>query len=53
MPVLWSGSQWYDHFGPSCLAGIGTTTEPGCMNSIGEDLKANGRLNIGKGNKWT
>lgn len=53
MRVLLFGPQWYDLFGSSCLAGIGTTTEPGYVNSIDKSLTASGRFNIGKGNKWT
>jgi hypothetical protein len=30
-----------------CLAEIGTTSEPGCMNSTGKGLVADGRLIIG------
>ena len=40
-------------FGSRSLAGIGTTTELGCVNSIGKDLMANGRFNIGKEVRWT
>ena len=40
-------------FGSRSLAGIGTTTELGYMNSIGKDLMANGRFNIGEDVGWT
>ena len=40
-------------FGARSLAGIGTTTELGYANSIGKDLVANGRFNIGEDIRWT
>ena len=40
-------------FGSSSWVGIGTTTEIGYVNSIGKDLKANGRFNIGEDVRWT
>ena len=40
-------------FGARSLAGIGTTTELGYVNSIGKDLMANGRFNIGEDVRWT
>jgi len=40
-------------FGSRSLAGIGTTTELGYVNSIGKDLIANGRFNIGEDMQWT
>ena len=40
-------------FGARSLAGIGNTTELGYMNSIGKDLMANGRFNIGEDVRWT
>ena len=40
-------------FGSRNLAGIGTTTELGYVNSIGKDLMANGRFNIGEDVRWT
>ena len=40
-------------FGSRSLAGIGTTTELGYVNSIGKDLMANGRFNIGEDVRWT
>jgi len=39
-------------FGSRSRAGIGTTTELGYANSIGKDLKANGRFNIGEDVRW-
>ena len=40
-------------FGARSLAGIGTTTELGYVNSIGKDLMANGLFNIGEDVRWT
>ncbi len=40
-------------FGSRSLAGIGTTTELGYVNSIGKDLMASGRFNIGEDVGWT
>ena len=40
-------------FGSSSFVGIGTTTELGYANSIGKDLMANGRFNIGEDVRWT
>jgi len=40
-------------FGARSLAGIGNTTELGYVNSIGKDLMANGRFNIGEDVRWT
>jgi outer membrane protein W len=40
-------------FGARSLAGIGTTSELGYVNSIGKDLMANGRFNIGEDVRWT
>jgi len=40
-------------FGSRSLAGIGTITELGYVNSIGKDLMANGRFNIGEDVRWT
>ncbi len=40
-------------FGSSSLAGIGTTTELGYVNSIGKDLMASGRFNIGEEVRWS
>ena len=40
-------------FGSRSLAGIGTTTELGYVNSIGKDLMANGRFNLGDDVRWT
>jgi len=40
-------------FGSRSLAGIGTTAELGYVNSIGKDLMANGRFNIGEDVRWT
>ena len=40
-------------FGSRSLAGIGTTTELGYVNSMGKDLMANGRFNIGEDVRWT
>jgi len=40
-------------FGSRSLAGIGTTTELGYANSIGKDLMASGRFNIGEDVRWT
>ena len=40
-------------FGSSSFAGIGTTTELGYVNSIGKDLMASGRFNIGEDVRWT
>ena len=40
-------------FGSSSLAEIGTTAELGYVNSIGKDLMANGRFNIGVDIRWT
>ena len=45
VPVMSSGF--------SSLAGIGTTTELGYVNSIGKDLMASGRFNIGEDVRWT
>ena len=39
--------------GSSSWAGIGTTTELGYVNSIGKDLIANGRFNIGEDVRWS
>ncbi len=39
-------------FGARSLAGIGNTNELGYMNSIGKDLMANGRFNIGEDVRW-
>jgi len=39
--------------GFSSLAGIGTNTDLGYMNSIGKDPIANGRFNIGEDIRWT
>ena len=40
-------------FGSRSLAGIGTTAELGYVNSIGKDLMASGRFNIGEDVRWT
>jgi len=40
-------------FGSRSLAGIGSTTELGYVNSIGKDLMAHGRFNIGEDVRWT
>jgi hypothetical protein len=40
-------------FSSSSLAGIGTANELGYVNSIGKDLMANGRFNIGEDVRWT
>jgi len=40
-------------FGSRSLAGIGATNELGYVNSIGKDLMANGRFNIGEDVRWT
>jgi len=40
-------------FGSRSLAGIGITAELGYVNSIGMDLMANGRFNIGEDVRWT
>ena len=40
-------------FGSRSLAGIGNTTELGYVNSIGKDIMANGRFNIGEDVRWT
>ena len=40
-------------FGSSSLAGIGTTTELGYVNSIGKDLMASSRFNIGEEVRWS
>ena len=40
-------------FGSKSPAGIGTTTEIGYVNSIGKDLIANGRFNLGEDVRWT
>ncbi|MEI6841488.1 MAG: hypothetical protein WCK53_09490 [Methanomicrobiales archaeon] len=40
-------------FGSRSLAGIGSTSELGYANSIGKDLMANGRFNIGEDVRWT
>ena len=40
-------------FGSRSLAGIGTTSDLGYVNSIGKDLMANGRFNIGEDVRWT
>ncbi len=40
-------------FGSRSLAGIGTATELGYVNSIGKDLMGNGRFNIGEDVRWT
>ncbi len=41
------------NFGARSLAGIGNTTELGYTNSIGKDLMASGRFNIGEDVRWT
>ena len=50
-----STGNGFDNFaaGSRSLAGIGTTTELGYMNSSGKDLVANGRFNIGEDVRWT
>ncbi|MEI7433553.1 MAG: hypothetical protein WCJ93_04795 [Methanomicrobiales archaeon] len=40
-------------FGSRSLAGIGTTTELGYVNSIGKNLMANGRFNIQEDIHWS
>ena len=40
-------------FGSRSLAGIGATNELGYMNSVGKNLMANGRFNIGEEVRWT
>jgi hypothetical protein len=40
-------------FGSRSLAGIGNTTELGYMNSIGKNLMAGGRFNIGEDVYWS
>ncbi|MCX6698606.1 MAG: hypothetical protein NTV68_01560 [Methanomicrobiales archaeon] len=40
-------------FGSRSLAGIGSTSELGYANSIGKDLMASGRFNIGEDVRWT
>ena len=40
-------------FGARSLVGIGNTTEIGYVNSIGKDLMANGRFNIGEDVRWS
>ena len=40
-------------FGSKSPAGIGSTSELGYANSIGKDLMANGRFNIGEDVRWT
>ncbi len=40
-------------FGSRSLAGIGNTSELGYVNSIGKDLMASGRFNIGEDVQWT
>ena len=40
-------------FGSRSLAGICSTSEHGYANSIGKDLLANGRFNIGEDVRWT
>ena len=40
-------------FGSRSLAGIGTTTDLGYVNSIGKDLMFSGRFNIGEDVRWT
>ncbi len=40
-------------FGARSEAGIGNTSELGYVNSIGKELKANGRFNIGEDMRWT
>ena len=39
--------------GARSLSGIGNTTELGYVNSIGKDLMASGRFNIGEDVRWT
>jgi len=39
-------------FGSRSLAGIGTTTELGYVNSIDKSLMADGRFNIGEDLRW-
>ena len=40
------------NFGYPSLAGIGSTRELGYVNSIGKDLMANGRFNMGEDVRW-
>lgn len=40
-------------FGARSLSGIGSTSELGYANSIGKDLMASGRFNIGEDVRWT
>ncbi len=40
-------------FGSRSLAGIGNSTELGYVNSIGKDIMASGRFNIGEDVRWT
>ncbi|MEI6842399.1 MAG: hypothetical protein WCK53_14115 [Methanomicrobiales archaeon] len=52
--ALGSGSGFGSmSFGARSLAGIGTTNELGYVNSIGKDLMASGRFNIGEDVRWT
>ena len=46
-----SGSGSFS-FGARSLGGIGNTTELGYANSIGKDLMAIGRFNIGGDVRW-
>ena len=40
-------------FGSRSLAGIGNNSELGYVNSMGKDLMASGRFNIGEDMRWT
>jgi hypothetical protein len=40
-------------FGANSLVGIGTTRELGYMNSVGKNLMAGGRFNIGEEVQWS
>ena len=48
MVGFWIDGVRFEKFG-----GIGTTTELGYVNSIGKDLTASGRFNIGEDVWWT
>jgi len=52
--ALGSGSGFGSlSFGSRSLAGISTITELGYVNSIGKDLMASSRFNIGEDVRWT
>jgi len=54
LTVISSGSGMESmSFGSRSMDGIEETTELGYMNSIGKDLIANGRFNIGEDVRWT